>query len=61
MADRPVRPVSKETQQQIAANLDADAEWADNHGYPEGAENLRGQAARYRAATGQTGSGQASG
>ena len=51
---RPQRPVSAETQRRIAENLDGDAEWADSHGYPETAENLRQQAARHRAATGQT-------
>ena len=59
--ERPQRAVSTATQQRIAANLDADAEWADRHGYPESAENLRGQAQRYRAATDQTAAGEAAG
>jgi len=56
--ERPQRPVSTETKQLIAANLDADAEWADSHGYPEGAENLRGQATRHRERNGLPANGQ---
>lgn len=55
---RPQEPLSKETQAAIAAGLDDTAEWADTHGYPENAQDFRRKAADYRAATGQTASGQ---
>lgn len=45
---------SKDAQKRIAESLDESSKWADEHGYPEGAQNLRDQAARYREATGQT-------
>lgn len=53
MADRPQRPVSPDTHKAIAESLDEDAEWADRHGYPGGARDLRDRAARYRRDTGQ--------
>lgn len=59
MSERPQRPVSAETQRKIAAGIDADAEWAEDHGYPETAAEYRTRAAQYRAATGQS-SGEAS-
>lgn len=58
---RPQRPTSKETQAAIAAGVDESAEWADAHGYPESAQDFRGRAAKYRAATGPTAGGQQDG
>jgi hypothetical protein len=55
---RPQRPVSKETQAAIAAGVDESAEWAQTHGYPESAQELRNRAAKYRSDTGQTATGQ---
>lgn len=57
--ERPQRAVSAETQQRIAARLDEAAEWAEKNGYRS--ESFREQAQRYRAATGQTGAGEATG
>lgn len=61
MAERPVRPVSAQTQQRIAAGIDADAQWAEEHGYPETAAEYRQRAASYRERTGQGGQPQQSG
>ncbi|HTJ71450.1 MAG TPA: hypothetical protein VL551_28165 [Actinospica sp.] len=60
MSERPQRPVSPDTQRKIAEGIDADAQWAEDHGYPSTAATYRERAAQYRAATGQTASGEAS-
>lgn len=53
VTERPQRPVSKDAQQKIAQALDDDAKEADDLGYPETAQAIRQQAARYRRDTGQ--------
>jgi hypothetical protein len=55
---RPQRPVSPEAQRAIAESLDESAEWAAKNGYESGAKEFEKRAADYRAATGQTTSGQ---
>ena len=55
---RPQRPVSPETHKAIAEGLDESAEWATKNGYESGAKEFQKRAADYRAATGQTTSGQ---
>lgn len=58
MSTRPQRPVSPDAQKAIAEGLDEGAREATAMGYPSTGKALERKAADYRAATGQTESGQ---